>query len=182
MTTTWTTDVDPFDGLAMFEEEAGGDPFAELEGGFDPFADDFDGMGPDFAAAADIGTLDDAVFERVITGGVEATIETQAADPFLGAVASAALRRVGQAITKRLAAWARGAVGQRLQRYGQRAVQAALRVLQEVSRRTVSDVLAHVRQRPSRATNLAALWTFAQQRFWHHLRQALAGQGIRITA
>lgn len=182
MTTTWTTDVDPFDGLAMFEEEAGGDLFAGLDAE-DMWADEEDYFGrADFASGPDIGTLDDAVFERVITGGVEATIETQTADPFLGAVASAALRRVGREITRRLAAWARGAVGQRLQRYGQRAVQAALRVLQEVSRRTVGDVLAHVRQRPTRAANIPALWTFAQQRFWHHLRQALAGQGIRITA
>ena len=182
MTTTWTTDVDPFDGLAMFEEEAGGDLFTEFDGE-DMWVDEEDAFGgADFASAPDAGTLDDAVFERVLTGGIEATIETQAADPFLGALASAALRRVGQAITKRLAAWARGAVAQRLQRYGQRAVQAALRVLQEVSRRTVSDVLSHVRQQPTRATNLAALWRFAQQRFWLRLRQALAGQGIRITA
>ncbi|TVR95111.1 MAG: hypothetical protein EA406_14570 [Rhodospirillales bacterium] len=177
-----TTDLfSEFEDLEDFEDFEGGlgeaDSLADLEASFeDEYAGDFEGGA---GVATDIGRVGDAVFERVLTGGIEATMEAEAADPFVGAAVGA----VGRVIAPLLARWARSAIAQRLGRHGARVVRAALSVLQEVSRQTVQDVISYARSnRLNIVRHRSRLWAYAQRQFWVRLRQALARRGVPIPA
>lgn len=158
-------ETNDFDGLSDLELD-GIDDFEGLDG--DMFVDLIDD---------EIGSdVEDEAYAAVLEGAYEALYEAEQADAFIG---GAVLRRVAKMIARRLARWAKKAIGPKLKRYGSQAVKMALSLLKQVAKKAVTDTISYAKR--TRTYRPLKLLRYARSRFWQLMKEALARRGIRVS-
>jgi len=144
---------------------------------FEDYEDD--GLEESAASREGEAELEMEAYAAVLEGAYDGLYEAAETEAFLGGIGAELLRRIGKRLAGLLASWARSQIGQRLRRFGARAVHEALAILKEVASQTIRDSLRYASSR--RVYSIPKLLDFAKRRFWTLLQQALARRGVRVS-